>query len=129
MQNRHWCFTINHCEQRDDDGLIALGPTVRYLVYGYETGDSGPAHLQGYAIFPRDRRRPQSRRILSGRAHLSPKRGKPKQSATHRKTQGFYMQGKIKRLHRGRFTWLVTKHCVNRASIWNITQNEQKNQQ
>jgi hypothetical protein len=92
MQTRHWCFTINNWEQGDDDGLIALGPTVSYLVYGYETGESGTPHLQGYVIFPRVKRLSEAKGLLSGRAHLEPKRGTPEQAAAYCKKDGVFKE-------------------------------------
>lgn len=89
-QSRHWCFTINNWTREDVEQLEALGPQVSYLVIGYETGDSGTPHIQGYVVFPRIKRRREALRLISPRAHLEVKRGTPQQAADYCKKDGLF---------------------------------------
>lgn len=92
MQTRHWIFTLNNWTQEDDDALKALGPEVTYLVYGYETSETGTPHLQGYVVFPRVKRFNEARSLLPGTPHLEAKRGSPAQAAEYCKKDGVFQE-------------------------------------
>jgi len=53
MSSRAWCYTINNFTEEDRDGLRAL--TCAYNIFGYERGDEGTPHLQGYVQFAKRR--------------------------------------------------------------------------
>lgn len=94
MQSRHWCFTLNNWTQEDDDRLKNLGEAVTYIVYGYEVGDNGTPHLQGYVVFPTIKRLNQVKEAIGDRAHCEVKRGSPSQAADYCKKAGiFYENG------------------------------------
>lgn len=92
MQTKHWCFTINNWTADDDDRLVRLGSQVEYLVYGYETGEQGTPHLQGYIVFPTVKRLAVAKALISDRAHLEPKRGSAKQAADYCIKDGVYKE-------------------------------------
>lgn len=92
MQTRHWCFTINNWTENDESQLITLGPQVTYLVFGYETGEAGTHHLQGYVVFPKVKRMREAKNHIGARAHLEPKRGTPKEAADYCKKDGLYKE-------------------------------------
>lgn len=92
MQTRHWVFTLNNWTQEDDEALKALGPEVSYLVYGYENGESGTPHLQGYIVFPRVKRLSEAKGLLPGNPHLEPRRGSPEQAALYCKKDGVFQE-------------------------------------
>lgn len=92
MQTRHWCFTLNNWQAADDDALKLLGPTLSYLVYGYETSASGTKHFQGYAVFPKILRLSEAKSKLPGSPHLEPKRGSPKQASDYCKKDGVFQE-------------------------------------
>lgn len=51
---KNWCFTLNNYALDDVNRLtnvIAVAAGVSYLVFGFETGNSGTPHLQGYIVF------------------------------------------------------------------------------
>jgi hypothetical protein len=91
-QTRHWCFTLNNWTAADDDKLKALGPTISYLVYGYETSESGTPHLQGYAVFPNVKRFSEAQDLLPVGCHLEAKRGSPEQAADYCKKDGVFTE-------------------------------------
>lgn len=93
-RSRHWCFTVNNWTAANDELLRALGesPTVTYLVYGYETGESGTPHLQGYIAYKDVRRFTSAQATLPVGTHLEVKKGSPLQAADYCKKDGVYQE-------------------------------------
>lgn len=91
-QSRHWVFTVNNWTQENDDALKALASTVTYIVYGYETGEEGTPHLQGYVIFEAAKRFNQVQALLPRGAHIEIKRGSPSQAAEYCKKGGLFTE-------------------------------------
>jgi len=48
-RGKHCVFTINNPTELDEE--LLCDENVNYCIYGYETGDTGTPHLQGYAQF------------------------------------------------------------------------------
>lgn len=92
VQSRHWVFTLNNWTIDDDDRLKALGAQVTYLVYGYETSETGTPHLQGYVVFPTVKRAQGAKSSISPRAHVEPKRGSPAQASEYCKKEGVFAE-------------------------------------
>lgn len=91
-QTRHWCFTLNNWTRDHEDLLEALAPALTYLVYGYETAETGTPHLQGYAIFQRVKRFTEARSLLPPGTHIEPKRGSAFQAAEYCKKDGLFKE-------------------------------------
>jgi len=53
LRTRGWTFTINNDTFEDLIGLIETD--FEYLVIGFEVGDSGTPHIQGYIYFKNPR--------------------------------------------------------------------------
>lgn len=92
MQTRHWCFTTNNWTADHETVLERLAAEVTYLVYGYETSDSGTPHLQGYVVFKRCRRFTEARAKLPGGSHLEAKRGTAKEASEYCKKEGLFKE-------------------------------------
>lgn len=94
MQTRHWVFTLNNWNRDDEQRLVALASstTVSYLVFGYETGESGTPHLQGYIIFAKVKRFNEAKGFLPDRTHLEAKRGSPSQASEYCKKDGLFKE-------------------------------------
>jgi len=92
-QFRNWCFTVNNYTE-DDITLVNALPS-KYVVYGYETAETGTPHLQGYAEFPAKHSLRAMKKMLP-RAHFEPRKGTSVQAATYcKKTGNFHEHGTI----------------------------------
>jgi len=96
-QGPRWVFTYNNYTPEDVLRLEQLGGNLdgaglRYLVYGFEVGDSGTPHLQGYCIFISRKRRVALRSIIGERGHYEVSRGTPAQASDYCKKGGDYVE-------------------------------------
>lgn len=87
---KHWCFTINNHDATDKDSLSALYPgACTYIIFEEEVGDSGTPHIQGYIEFSAKQRITSIKKIqVFSRAHLEPRKGKPKAAADYCRKDG-----------------------------------------
>ena len=83
--SRGWCFTINNYTEEDRDGLRSL--ECVYIVYGYERGDNGTPHFQGYVHFQHQKTLSAVKKIMP-RAHLEPRKGSVDQAVEYCKKEG-----------------------------------------
>lgn len=74
---KHWCFTLNNYTQQDVKNLkqYIKSQDVTYGILGFERGESGTEHIQGYIQFAKRRRFNNVREALSDRAHIEAARG------------------------------------------------------
>jgi len=88
-RSRTWVFTINNYTDEHIDGLHThwIMDSVRYLVFGKETGDQGTPHLQGYVEYDCQRTRAQVAKKLPG-AYLAIRQGTAAQAADYCKKDG-----------------------------------------
>lgn len=79
---KHYCFTLNNHTDQDVDKLrkLANEETTTYLIFGYERGESGTPHLQGFISFTSRRTFKQAKALINARAHLEPAKGSPAQN-------------------------------------------------
>ena len=92
MQTRHWVFTVNNWTSDDESLLRELGPTVSYLVFGYETSETGTPHLQGYVVFSSCKRFNEAKNALPHGVHIETKKGTPKEAAEYCKKDGLFQE-------------------------------------
>lgn len=94
MSVRRYCFTINNYLESDVIALTALGgsPSVKYLVFGREVGESGTPHLQGFVIFSTSTSFDLAKARIGRQAHLEAARGSSKQAADYCKKDGDYSE-------------------------------------
>lgn len=52
-RQRDWCFTINNYSDEDICTVACMSTDAKYLVCGFEVGDQGVPHMQGYVYFDR----------------------------------------------------------------------------
>ena len=89
-QTRAWVFTLNNPERTapipPTEDPLTWGAT--YVVFQLERGESGTPHLQGYCLFPSNRRLAALHR-LAPKAHWEPRRGSHEQARDYcRKEEG-----------------------------------------
>jgi Putative viral replication protein len=73
MANLRYAFTLNNYTDGEIEHLrtqFSNPELVRYALFGYEVGDSGTPHLQGYVAFVSKQRFARAKTIISERAHL-----------------------------------------------------------
>lgn len=90
MQSRNYCFTINNYTLNEID-FLENKLNYSYLIYGYEKGENGTEHLQGYIEFSSCKRFNTLKRELP-RAHLEPRRGSQKQAIEYCKKEGEWLE-------------------------------------
>lgn len=88
MRVSRYCFTLNNFDNDDQARLRALGASVKYLVFGRETGTSGTPHLQGFVVFNTSTRFASAKRAIGQRAHLEAARGTNAQASDYCKKDG-----------------------------------------
>lgn len=92
IRARSWCFTINN--DTFDDLCNLLDIDFKYLVFGFEVGENGTPHIQGYVSFRNPKDRGGVSKLIP-RAHLLIARGSPEQNYTYcTKSGDFYEFGK-----------------------------------
>lgn len=83
LQGKHWCFTLNNYVEDDVAHLNGLGDALQLnnihgLVYGFEVGDSGTKHLQGFISMCKRVTLHALKGLISNRIHGEQARDPPK---------------------------------------------------
>lgn len=90
---RNFVFTINNYNHNDVANCKSL--PYRYIVFGYETGESGTPHLQGYCELPNALTFSSLKKKLP-RAHIEKRKGTAEQAAIYcKKDESFFESGEI----------------------------------
>lgn len=85
MSGKRWCFTVNNYTEDEIESVRSL--PAKYHVFGYETGESGTPHLQGFAVFAEMKRMAAMKKLLP-RAHLELAKGSSLQASDYCKKDG-----------------------------------------
>lgn len=95
-QAKHWCWTLNNYTEDELQALEALGAelpdNIQYLIFGKETGENDTPHLQGFISFTKKTAFNTAKATVSGRAHLEPAKGSPKQASDYCKKDDDYKE-------------------------------------
>lgn len=96
-QRKRWCWTLNNYTDAEiaKIDLCGDGDECTYLIYGYEVGDSGTPHLQGFVIFTHSQRLEQAKQLISDRCHFEPTGGTSPQAADYCKKDGNFKESGI----------------------------------
>lgn len=94
QRSRGWCYTINN--YTEDDKLRLNNIDCRYQINGYEIGEQGTHHIQGYIYFQLKKSFNQVKKLLGNNAHIEKQRGNFNQAIDYCKKDGkFEERGKI----------------------------------
>lgn len=80
VRSRAWCFTLNNYTSEEVALLRVLSDGCKYLIFGYEVGEKGTPHLQGYLYFKDAKSFSATKKFLPKRAHLEKARGTPEEN-------------------------------------------------
>lgn len=86
QRSRSWCFTINNYTQNDVDLLNQV--QCQYIVYGYEIGEAGTPHLQGFIYFADAKTLTTIKKKIHNTAHFEITKGTPLQASVYCKKDG-----------------------------------------
>lgn len=89
---RNFCFTLNNYTMKDFDLMCDL--ECDYIVFGYETGEEGTEHIQGYCELNKQLRLKNIKKYLP-RAHIEARKGSPLQASEYCKKEGNWTEGGI----------------------------------
>lgn len=85
MTSRSWCYTLNNYTEEERDALRRV--SCCYQVFGYERGDEGTPHLQGYIHFKSARSQAAVKKEFP-RCHLEVRKGTVDQAVEYCKKDG-----------------------------------------
>jgi len=90
MSAKNWVFTLNNYTADEVEKLAEMYQHGRfqYIVFGYEIGEEGTPHLQGYVQLKKKARMNQVKALISNRAHLEIQRGSVVQAVNYCKKDG-----------------------------------------
>lgn len=93
MSNRikNFCFTLNNYNDLDISALQALD-IFQYLIYGFEVGEEGTPHLQGYAELHKKTSFTVIKRTLGPKYHIEKRNGTSTEAAEYCKKDGNYVE-------------------------------------
>lgn len=97
-RSRGWCYTINNYTNADVVRCMWIGDdpwfNVAYQVMGYETGESGTPHIQGYVYFKNPKHFDAVKSYYVN-AHIEPQKAKDNVDAIEycKKDGDYYEQG------------------------------------
>jgi len=90
-QSARWCFTINNYNQDNIQTLLALG--YKFLCWGKEVAPTtGTPHLQGYVVFPSNKRATTMKKIMPQGTHFEVAKGSTEQNIEYCQKEGVYAE-------------------------------------
>lgn len=92
---RKYCFTLNNYTPEQVEyyrTIVDTKPSVAYIVFGFEVGESGTQHLQGFVYFHNAVKFDFVKRTLTGNPHIEPSRGTLAQAIAYCKKDGNYCE-------------------------------------
>lgn len=86
---RNLCFTLNNPEETEVAKIVSLvGDLIKYMIFGYEMGENGTPHLQGYMELTKQMRRNAIKDKINGRMHFERRYGSVDQAVEYCKKDG-----------------------------------------
>ena len=102
-RSRSFVFTINNYTDDDIAEIMAEAENAKYLIAGFEEGEQGTPHIQGYVYYDNAKQLKTFANIFS-RAYTSIAKGSPKQNQDYCSKDGdFWEKGSLP--ESGKITW------------------------
>lgn len=103
-QGSRWCFTLNNYTAEEKQRLLDLirSDETTYGVLGYEIGQGGTPHIQGFVVLRQRRRFGAAKALCGARCHLELARGTSWQAAQYCKKDGDYDEEGVLHPQQGR---------------------------
>lgn len=123
----NFCFTLNNYTLEEELDLLCTTLPVTYIVYGYEVGQEGTPHLQGYCELNHKMRLSTIKKLGIGfkRLHIEGRRGKQSEAIKYCKKDGDWIEyGEPKKLIQGQRNDLdevrqaASKYGMKEVSCW-----------
>lgn len=89
MSARNLCFTLNNYTEEEQKDIMCLD--YSYLVFGFEEGESGTPHLQGYIEFKNSKRFSTLKKLLP-RTHWEARKGTAEQASNYCKKDKHFIE-------------------------------------
>lgn len=109
----NWIFTLNNYTTEEVDFIRQVQQSntiIRFLIFGFEVGEQGTPHLQGYLELCQKKTLASMRRILP-RCHLEIRRGSQSQAIEYCQKEGEYEEfGEKKETQQGKRSDLEALH-------------------
>jgi len=86
QKSRNVCFTLNNPELEEISDLL-LNDRSTYIIFGFETGEQGTEHIQGYIEWKDVMRMNEMKNVIK-RAHFEVRRGSQDQAIEYCKKDG-----------------------------------------
>jgi len=127
----NFVFTLNNYTLEEEIDLLCTGLPITYIIYGYEIGENGTPHLQGYAELNHKMRVATIKKLGPGfeRMHIETRKGTQKEAVTYCKKEGNWIEyGEPKKLTPGKRNDLdevreaALKGGLREVSIWGNSQ-------
>lgn len=125
---RNLVFTLNNYDKIEnyEEGLNKLAEDAKYLVYGFEIGESGTPHIQGYIEFKSPRSYKNINNMyFSNKAYMATRKGSSQQASDYCKKEGNFKEfGEIsKQGERADLNELKNKILNGETNIDDIVEN------
>lgn len=90
VRTQTFCFTLNNYTLAEELDLLCTALPVTYILCGYEIGESGTPHIQGYCELNHIMRAATIKKLGCGfeRMHIEPRRGTQQQAIDYCKKDG-----------------------------------------
>lgn len=128
----NFCFTLNNYTLEEELDLLCTDLPVTYIIFGYEIGENGTHHLQGYCELNHKMRIQTIKKLGCGfeRMHIESRRGSQIQAINYcKKDEKWIDYGKPKTIKQGQRKDLDDARCAARdfgmreVSIWGNIQD------
>lgn len=121
-RSRKWTFTVNNYQSSDLVSVVSLVSTSEAWIYGFEKGESGTPHIQGYVQFKNQKRFSTLKAALP-KAHWEKARGTSDQNYRYCSKEGDFQTNMVPKMTRREIIDLVKQKLYTNV-VWRPWQQE-----